>query len=173
MDDFVEIDPDNFNHSPFRLIGKDWMLMAAEKDGKTNAMTAAWGGMGVMWRKPVTFAVVRPQRFTKEFVDAASVFSLNFFNSGERREMLNYMGTASGRDEDKIASTGLTVKHVDGAPAFAEAETIFICRKLFAQPYDPASFIDASIDGDCYPGRDYHTLYISEVVRILEKRSRG
>ena len=170
MDNFIEIDPDSFNHSPFRMIGKDWMLIAAEKDGKTNTMTAAWGGMGVMWGKPVTFAVIRPQRFTKEFVDVASVFSLNFFDSEKHRDTLNYLGTASGRDEDKIAKAALTVGHADGAPAFAEAETIFVCRKLYAQPYDSACFIDASLDEKCYPGRDYHTIYISEVVRILEKR---
>ena len=170
MHGFSEIDPDNFDHSPFRLLGKDWMLIAAEKDGRTNAMTAAWGGMGVMWEKPVTFAVIRPQRFTREFVDAAPVFSLNFFDAAKHREMLTYFGTVSGRDEDKIAKTGLTVDHADGAPAFVEAETVFVCRKLFAQPYDPARFIDKSHDAKWYPERDYHMLYISEVVRILEKK---
>ena len=41
-----------------RMIGKDWMLVCAGD----NAMTASWGGMGVLWNKPVAFVFIRPQR---------------------------------------------------------------------------------------------------------------
>lgn len=173
MENFIEIDPDKFDHSPFRLILKDWMLVAAEKGGKVNAMTASWGGMGAMWDTRVTFVVIRPQRYTKEFVEAAPVFSLNFLDPAKHRKAQTYFGTVSGRDEDKIAKTGLTVAHADGAPVFAESDRIIVCRKLFAQPYDPANFLDASLDRKWYPARDHHTLYISEVVRILERRRGG
>lgn len=166
MPTFRDIAPDQFDFSPFRLIGRDWMLIAAEKEGHANAMTASWGGLGVMWGRNVAFVVIRPQRFTKEFVDAGAVFSLNFFPDGHR-ENLNYFGSTSGRDEDKIAKTGLTVEHADGAPYFGEADKAILCRKLFAQPYRSESFIDSACDTQWYPGKDYHTLYIAEVLRIM------
>jgi Conserved protein/domain typically associated with flavoprotein oxygenases, DIM6/NTAB family len=165
---FKEIKPEEFTISPFRLIGKDWMLIAAEKDGRCNAMTASWGGLGVMWGKNVAFAVIRPQRFTKEFVDDADEFTLNFLGP-EHRKTLDYMGTASGRDEDKIAKTGLTVEHAGSAPYFAESAAALVCRKLFAQPYRPECFIDASLDRQWYPDKDYHTLYVAEVTKVLVK----
>ena len=41
MAKFKEIKPEEFNYSPFKLIGKDWMLITAEKDEKVNTMTAS------------------------------------------------------------------------------------------------------------------------------------
>ena len=44
----------------FNMIGNEWMLVCAEAGGKSNAMTASWGGMGVLWRKNVAYVFVRP-----------------------------------------------------------------------------------------------------------------
>ena len=63
-------------------------------------MTASWGGMGFMWNKNVVFAVVRPQRFTKTLIDKEDKFSLSFYGE-EYRKVLNYCGSASGKNEDK------------------------------------------------------------------------
>ena len=168
MNSFKDVKPEDFRVSPFQLLGKDWMLIAAEKDGKTNAMTAAWGGLGVMWGKNAAFIVIRPQRYTKEFVDGSTAFSLNFFDESHRAD-LNYFGSTSGRDEDKIAKTGLTVASSMAAPYFAEAETVVLCRKLYAQPYKGEFFVDAALDGQWYPTKDHHTLYVGEVTNILTR----
>lgn len=118
----------------FTAIGKEWMLITAEteKDGKptANTMTASWGGLGRLWNKDVAFAFIRPQRYTKEFVDNADTFSLCFFG-GEKMQELGYLGTVSGRDEDKIAKSGLTLTHIDGVPCFEEATTVLLCRKMY------------------------------------------
>ncbi|MCC8179385.1 MAG: flavin reductase [Planctomycetes bacterium] len=168
MSDFREIKAEEFPLNPFQAIGREWMLVAAEKNGKTNAMTASWGGLGVMWGMNVAFVVIRPQRYTKEFVDAADTLSLNFFGPGER-DMLNYMGSASGRDDDKIAKTGLTVDMSYGAPCFAQAKNVIICRKLFAQPFAETCFIDPKPAPQWYPDKDFHTLYIAQVMHCLSK----
>ena len=98
-------------------------------------MTASWGGLGVLWRKNVAFIFIRPQRFTKGFVDEAEKFSLTFFDESYRKQ-LSYLGTVSGKDENKIEKAELTVEHENGAPIFKEAETVIICRKLYAQPLE-------------------------------------
>lgn len=166
MTNFKEIKPKEFNYSPFKLIGEDWMLITAEKDGKVNTMTASWGGLGVMWNKNVAYIVIRPQRYTKEFVDSADSFSLTFFDDSFR-EILSYLGTKSGRDEDKIKKSNLTVVHDNNIPYFEEASIAIFCKKLFAQEYKPESFIDLEINKKCYPNSDHHTLYIGEVTKIL------
>ena len=43
---FETVKIDAFMENPFTLIGKQWMLITAEKDGKVNTMTASWGGLG-------------------------------------------------------------------------------------------------------------------------------
>ena len=94
-----EIAHELFNENAFNMIGKDWLLISAEKDGKTNTMTASWGGVGIMWNKKVAFLFIRPQRYTKEFVDASDRLSVCVLPNSYRKE-LQYLGTVSGRDED-------------------------------------------------------------------------
>lgn len=167
MSEFKLIKPEDMRGNPFSLIGKGWMLITAGRD-TCNAMTASWGGLGVMWNKNVAFVVVRPQRHTKVFMDAEPAFSLSFLGE-EHRKALTYLGSVSGRDEDKMARCGLTLVREDGVPCFAEARTVLICRKLFVQPYDPASFLDRDIPPKHYPDKDFHTLYIAEIVKALAK----
>lgn len=88
---FEKIDITKENINPFQRIGQDWMLISAEREGKVNTMTASWGMMGVFWGKNVVTVGIRPQRFTKEFVDAGEFFTLTFFD-GERKEEMGYLG---------------------------------------------------------------------------------
>lgn len=165
---FREISAEELKDNPFTLIGKDWLLVTAEKDGKANTMTASWGGLGVMWGKDVAFIVIRPQRYTKEFIDGSSSLSLSVLPQGHKEEY-GYLGRVSGRDEDKIAKVGLTVAHEDGTPYFEEARLALICEKLFAQPCKPEAFIDKEALQKWYPDNDFHTLYICEIKKVLIK----
>lgn len=169
MQEFRSVAPEQFDKSPFRLVGKDWMLVAAEKDGRCSGMTAGWGGLGVMWGRNAAFAVIRESRFTKGLVDGSELFSLTFFDHEAYKDMYAYMGRASGRDEDKLAKSGLTLLHRDGVPYFEQASTAILCRKLCSQPIVPGSFTQGWIDGRYYADHDYHTLYIGEVLEILTR----
>lgn len=140
------------------------MLVAAtDKDGKTNAMTASWGGLGVLWGKKVAFVFIRPQRYTKKFVDDAENFSLSFFEESYK-PMLGYMGKVSGKNEDKIKKSGLTVQDKDGAPVFKEASLTLICRKMYRQTLEEDCFVDKTNIGKWYPQKDYHDMYVAEIV---------
>ena len=69
---FTKISPsildkdDNVN--PFKMVGKDWMLVTAGDENGWNTMTASWGFMGVMWGKNAAVTVIRPQRYTKKLI---------------------------------------------------------------------------------------------------------
>lgn len=112
---FKEMKPEELQKNPFTMIGKEWLLVTAEKDGKANTMTASWGGMGVMWGKNTAFIVLRPQRYTKEFIDSTETFSLSVLDESFRKTY-GYLGSVSGRDEDKIAKSGLTIIHEGATP---------------------------------------------------------
>ena len=162
-----EIKHELFEENAFNMIGKDWLLFTAEKDGKANTMTASWGGLGIMWNKKVAYIFIRPQRYTKEFVDSADKLSISVLPNTYRKE-LGYLGTVSGRDEDKISKANLTLKHYDDVPYFEEVRLTLICRKLYAQELKEECFIEKGISEQWYPEKDYHTMYVVEIEKILE-----
>lgn len=169
MHSFQPIPADLYDLNAFQKIGKDWMLITAEKHGKPNTMTASWGGVGVMWGKNVAYIVVRESRYTKEMIDGSDTFSLSFFEHSEYKSTLKYLGVVSGRDEDKIANARIHVDYSQGTPFIDEANTVLICKKLFAQKMTPENFTDASIDAAWYQDKDYHTLYIGEIIEFLAR----
>lgn len=166
MTNFKEINVYDLNDNVFDMIGRKWMTVNAGNAALSNAMTASWGGLGVMWGKNVAYVVIRPTRFTKEFVDSGQRFALCFFNEKFKKE-LTYLGSVSGRNENKIAKSGLTVLLNDTTPYFAEAGLVLFCRKLYAQAFEPACFIEKELEPQWYPERDYHTLYIAEIEKVL------
>ncbi len=168
MSNFKKILPLEIDQNTFKMIGKKWMLITSEINGAINSMTASWGGFGVMWGKPVAFVVIRPQRYTKEFIDVSEKFSLTFFNE-EYRKTLNYFGTVSGRDQDKISASGLTIAHEDQIPYFVEANTVIICKSLFRQDFSEQSFLNKETVNLWYPKKDFHTLYIAEIQSVFVK----
>ena len=163
---FHKLDPKELKDNVFSLIGDRWMLITAGTAERCNTMTASWGGLGVIWGAPAATCYIRPQRYTKEFVDREDCFTLTFFDEDQRKN-LSLCGSKSGRDVDKIKECGFTVKTAEcGAPYFEQAKLVLVCRKRFAQPMDPA-LIPQDVKEKWYPQQDYHTLYIGEIVECL------
>ena len=84
---FKEIKAEDLQFNPFTRIGSDWMLITAGDEKKFNTMTASWGGAGVFWGKNVVTCYIRPQRYTKEFVDANDTFTISFFPEGYKKAL--------------------------------------------------------------------------------------
>ncbi len=167
--DFRIITYKEFNEEAIKLIGHDWMLIAAGNSKDFNMMTAAWGGLGWLWNKPVAYIFVRPQRHTFNYTEREDYFTLTFFEE-QQREILREMGTKSGRDFDKMNYDKLTPFVTEfGSIAFKEARLIIECRKLFSTTLKPEDFVDKSIEKQIYPAKDFHIMYIGEIVNILTK----
>ena len=136
---FREVKIEELQFNPFTKIGKEWLLITAGDSEKFNTMTASWGGVGVYWGKNVVTIYIRPQRYTKEFVDSNDTFTVAFFDE-TYREALNICGTISGRDINKIEKAGLTPYFVDDTVAFEEANMIIVCKKLYHDNMPPENF---------------------------------
>lgn len=163
------IEPEMINDNVFELIGSDWMLVTAGTPDSYNTMTASWGGMGVLWNRDVCFCVIRPQRYTYEFMEKSNLFTLSFFDE-KYRAALDLCGNKSGRDIDKAAESGLTpvAGTIDGTTAFRQARLVIECKKLYVHDIDPAGFLDPSIE-TMYPQKDYHRMYVGEVMKCVMK----
>ena len=122
-----------------------------------------------MWGKPAAYVVIRPSRYTKEFVDSNDRLSISVLDDSYR-DILKYFGTVSGRDEDKIEKSGLELAEEDDVPYFAASDIVLVCRKLYAQPMDSQFTLDHSVVDKWYPEEDnWHTLYILEVEKVMIK----
>src|SRR5512141_1651102 len=71
--------------------------------GHYNTMTVGWGSLGTMWEKPLAMVVVRPVRYTYQFMEEYDTFTLSAFPPKYQRA-LGILGRRSGRNGDKIAA---------------------------------------------------------------------
>ena len=167
--DFTSVGPEDIAENTFKLIGGDWMLITAGSPDAYNTMTASWGGLGVIWAKRVCWCVIRPVRYTYEFVERADCFTLSFFDE-KYRGALEICGTKSGREVDKAALTGLTpvAGTLPGTTTFAQARMALECKKIYFQDITPTHFLDSAIH-DMSPRADYHRMYIGEIANVLRK----
>lgn len=150
----------------FRGLGRDWALLAAGDEAKFNAMTISWGALGFIWERPVVSVMVRPSRYTHDFIEKQGAFSLGFFGA-EHSKALGIMGTRSGRDGDKVALSGLSPVFVSKVPAFKEAYLTVIARIVCQSQIEAGSFRDDTVRADFYGDGDYHTLYQAELVKVV------
>ena len=158
--------------NPMTMFAEEWFALAAgnENDG-ANAMTIAWGHMGSLWerdshanRLPTVCVYVRPGRFTKGIMDRESLFTLSLI---EDRKALGYIGSHSGRDGDKFAAAGLAPVYEGGTAYCQDAKMVFVCRKLYQAPLSESGFVDKGLIDFNYPLRDFHEMYIGEIIKVL------
>lgn len=156
---------DNF----FKIIDKDWMLITAGTPENFNTMTASWGAMGILWNKPIAIAFIRPTRYTYDFANENEFFTLSFFTEKERK-ILQFCGSKSGRDVDKIAQTGLIpVKTDPDGISFEQSRLVLVCRKIYFDDLKPGNFLLPDTDQRNYPLKDYHRMFIGEITTAYNK----
>jgi hypothetical protein len=71
--------------NPMMMFEENWFLVTASDEGVTNTLTAAWGGFGNVCNKKVATVYIRPQRYTKKFIDKSGRFTLTFFNFNDSK----------------------------------------------------------------------------------------
>ena len=148
----------------------DAELLASGNKEKSNAMTIGWGGIGTLWGRNALTVYVAEKRYTKEFMDKAEYFTVMAFDVKDSK-VLTYMGTKSGRDEDKAQALGLHTAYTEnGTPYYIEAAMVIECKIMYAAPFDPQYFKSDA------PKRMYanfpagiHSMYIGEVVNAWKK----
>lgn len=165
---FIQKDIREIKESAVEMIGYEWFLLTAGTIDNFNTMTAAWGGLGFLWKKPVVYCFIRPTRHTYQFFENNDKFSVCFFDK-TFKEVLNYCGSHSGRDVDKIKQTGLIpIEGGCGTIIFEQARLALECKKIYFDDIKPAHFLDKGID-KLY-NKDYHRMYIGEIISCLVKQ---
>lgn len=166
-----KIDFEQVTMNPSLAFGRDWAALTAGNEAEgCNAMTISWGQMGSLWGRgahggglPVVTCYVRPSRYTYHFMEREARFTVSFLPR-ERKKALAYLGSHSGRDEDKFRAAALTPAYLEGTACIAEAELVLVCQKLYQAPLQEEGFLDREVLEFNYPERDFHMVYIGEVL---------
>lgn len=163
---FKEVNIKDLDENFIKLVSDEWMLVAAGNEDNYNMMTASWGYFGEMWGKDTAVTVIRPQRYTKEFIDNEEYFSLSFY--GDNKDIHKICGKKSGRDTDKAKESGLTPVFNNNTVYFEQARLVVICKKIYCQKIEPECFVDKSIIDKWYDD-DFHYAYVGEIEKVLIK----
>ncbi|MDC7219193.1 MAG: flavin reductase [Spirochaetales bacterium] len=165
---FRTIKADEIEGNVVKQIRDQWMLIGAGTEGKANSMIGSWGFMGEMWRKDVAVCVVRPNRYTYEFMESNETYALSFLGD-EYSEVKKIFGSKSGRDINKVEGGPLTPAYKHGALYYEEAELVIFCRKLYVHDYKEEEFLDKALIDDCYGNGNFHRVYYGEILEVLAK----
>lgn len=162
-------------HSALR--GSGAFLVVRDRKGKPSPMTIGWALMGTVWSRPVLAVFVRRSRHTFGLMEKAKTFSVNA-PLGRLAPELEFCGTRSGRDCDKLRETGLRSSpgKLRGTTILPDCDLFFECETLHSVPLEKKG-LDKGIIKWYYHEGDLHTVYFGRIAhayrRFSGRRRRG
>lgn len=167
--EWQEIKPQEIEVNSVKMFADDWMILSAGKESNMNMMTIAWGELGELWGKPVVTVYVSTSRYTYKFMEENEYFTVTSFPE-EYRDKLQYLGTVSGRDEDKVKGSGLNVEFTTlGNPIYKEANLAIECKKLYSHQFDKNKMPLEQRQWYDEKNTGVHVMYIGEIVNVWKK----
>ena len=163
---YKTVDPRSIKDNLIKCLAEEWALITAGNEKSYNMMTASWGFLGEMWGEDTAMVVVRPQRYTMEFINKNDYFTISFY--GENKDIHKICGTKSGRDVDKTALTGLTPVFLHDSVFFREANLVLVCKKQYISDMTEDNFIDKE-PLKWYENKDYHKMIFGKIEKVLVK----
>ncbi len=93
-----------------------------------NAITIAWTGI-TNTIPPKTYISVRPSRYSYDLIKEHNFFAINL-TSADMISAVDYCGVRSGRDENKLEKTGLSVIACEdtGCPIIEDSPLSLVCK---------------------------------------------
>ena len=162
---FKEINAKEIKGNLIKAISDEWMLVSAGDKNGYNMMTASWGFAGEMWGEDSVIAMIRPQRYTMQFIESHDYFTLSFY--GDNKDIHKICGSKSGRDTDKTRLTGLIPVFEKDTVYFEQARLVLICKKQYVDFLKEENFTDQSVLK--WYNKDFHNIVIGKIEKVLVK----
>ena len=156
----------------FLNIEEDWAAAFADDGKEANALTIGWGSIGYLWSKPTITVYIHKERYSKHIFDNAEYFTVSIFKKPAYRKELQYLGSKSGRDEDKVKGCGLNVVKEENYSYFDQADYVIIAKKMGQTDFEMDK-IDPNLGFMNYYRKTngVHTIYEGEIIKILKKEA--
>jgi flavin reductase (DIM6/NTAB) family NADH-FMN oxidoreductase RutF len=139
-----------------------------------NAMTGSGGGFGTLLKKPVTWCVLRSDRYTLELMESSGFYTMSYFPESYRDQVI-YLGTHSGRNSKKMSELKLTVTQTpSGNICFEESGLLIECRLVQSSTITPDDFFEQGAKDyvrDAYESEHAYRKYVfGEILHIWLKK---
>jgi flavin reductase (DIM6/NTAB) family NADH-FMN oxidoreductase RutF len=107
-----------------------WLVGTYDAEGRANIMTAAWAGICCS-KPPCVTVSLRKATYSYGNIVARQAFTISIPSETHVKEA-DYVGIASGRDQDKFARAGFIPVDSDlvDAPYVSECPLVLECRLL-------------------------------------------
>jgi flavin reductase (DIM6/NTAB) family NADH-FMN oxidoreductase RutF len=164
---FKEIKLAEINLNPFTKIA-EWALLTVGDRQNYNMMTITGLMMGQFWFKKTLQVYVHPSRYSYPIINQSGHFTVSFFPK-PRSKPLEIAGRLHGNQCDKTKETGLTPQFDQNGVYFSEAETVFICRKIYHTDVEKSLFDSANVFAGYYhESTVFHRIFIGEIEKVLK-----
>lgn len=178
MSDFKEK-----KYDVFEMFDKQWAVVTAGTIENFNCCTVGWGSLGNIWAHhgktcPTVTVYVHPARYTSEFLLKNDTFTVSFYPNSYKKA-LGYIGSHSGRNENKVEVAGLTPVAMGEGVTFQEANLTFLCKKLYQHQFTKED-LDSQVQEyyasmpKVYPdfqgGWQPHIVFVGEIIDVDDKR---
>ena len=165
---FNEINLAELNLNPFTKI-EEWALLTVGDKREFNMMTITGLMMGQMWLRKTLQVYVHPARHSYGIINKAEYFTVSFFPE-PRSKALEIAGRLHGNQCDKTKETGLTPQFDQNGVYFNEADTVFVCRKIYHTDVQQQSFDSEEVFKKYYrDGSMFHRIFIGEIDKVLRR----
>jgi flavin reductase (DIM6/NTAB) family NADH-FMN oxidoreductase RutF len=171
---FKQISPEEICDNVFTLVGKVFPVITAGKEAHYNSLTASGGGLGMLFKKPTTWCILRADRYTLEMIQKEQTYTMSYFPD-EYREQILFLGSKSGRDSEKMKEVELTsVQTPCGDMSFKEARLIIECKLTELTTPNPNDFYTQEakdyINEAYKEANDYRKYVFGEITHVWVKK---
>ena len=154
----------------YKQILPEGVFLTTKSNGEVNTMTMGWGTAGFIWNQNILMAPVRKSRYTHQLLENSDYFTVSVPLKGQLKKELQFCGTKSGRNYDKIKELNLELREVEESkvPIIKGNDLHFICRIKYQQDMLKDN-LEQEILKEEYPDHDMHTLYYAEVAAVYKE----
>ncbi len=130
-----------------------------------NTMIIGWGGINVIWGRPIFIVLVRDSRATYNLIENSDEFTVSIPINKNMNDAIKICGTKSLRDIDKFKHCNLTPvkgRKID-TPIIGECELHYECKVIYKQTLDQ-NVVPQIVKDRYYNKTANHTVYYGEIV---------
>jgi flavin reductase (DIM6/NTAB) family NADH-FMN oxidoreductase RutF len=141
------------------------IFLNTKKGEIINTMIIGWGGIFVVWGRPVFIVLVRESRATFELINSSEEFTVSIPIEKDMLEAIKICGTKSLREMNKFEVCNLTPikgRKIE-TPIIKEATLHYECKVIYKQDLEQ-SVIIPKVKTRYYNQDANHTVYYGEIL---------
>jgi len=141
------------------------IFLNTKYNNKINTMIIGWGGITIVWGRPIFIVLVRDSRATYNLIESSNEFTISIPINQSMKKEIALCGTKSMRDIDKFKECNFTPvkgRKID-TPIISEAELHYECKVIYKQTLNQDVVLPI-VKSRYYNNTANHTVYYGEIV---------